>query len=424
MKKYVLAALLGSCSLCFSTCWAQLGLQLLHEHELPFSQAYQPAAIADQEFDKLQLQVDGDLWLGSNQFTIGSLVRGGNFIDEATKNDIIGQLSDNNRYQQGLGMGGVLNFKTGKQIWLISFSYRDHFLIHVDDSATAGLILRGNAPYAGQTIQDEDVAIRSIAYGTLGVGTAWKWDKWTLGVHPKVVWGRRADIIDELAYRLFSADNGSLISLDATYDAFSTQGDDRGWGFGLDVGASYMLNESIRIEAAVRDAGLIQWEGSESNNTVEVDYEGVVWDNFISGGDNTNNLALGDTLQQLLFPDSVRTQRTFPLPAIAQVGISWDLNERELLFSSLQYGFTRFPPSFNFPLLNIGYKRHIGSHLTLGVNGYIGGIDEYGLGILGHAYFGKKANWGLFYTMNNLLGLVVSDIAQGLSLKGGIYIRY
>jgi len=404
-------------------CLGQYGLSMGADISLPASQWFQPAAIAWQDYERLQVSTSGELWLSNNQFTIGSFIRGGNFITEATKNDIIGKLRDDNRYQQGYSLAGLINFQTGTQKWLLSFSYQDPFYIQADDSVTAGLIFRGNAPYAGMEISDNNVAIRSSAYAMIGLGTAWELGDWTLGIHPKFVWGRRADIIDELSYTLFTADNGSLISLQADYDSFATLQGDRGWGLALDAGAMYQSQNGMLWEVAFRNLGWMQWDGSQSNNSVDVDYEGVVWDNFIQDGSSTSNLALGDTLQTLFFPDSVRATYNLPTPGIAMAGLRYPLNEREMIFSSVQLGLTRMPPTTQFPLLHVGYQRKIGNNLTLGAHAYGGGMDLYGIGIYGKIELGPKTRWGLFYTMDNALGLLIPEISQGLSLRGGLFLR-
>ncbi len=408
-------------SFLFQVCVGQQGLQLSLDRHIPASQWFQPANIAKQDYQSLQIHAFGDLWLSNNQFTIGSLIKGGNFISETTKNDIIGQLKDDNHYQQGYSLGGSININVGNRPLLISFSYQDPFYIQTDDSITAGLIFRGNAPYAGQEITDQDVAIRSITYATIGVGTAWEMGKWTFGVHPKFIWGRRANIIEDLQYTLFTSENGGLISLQADYDAFGTLSGDRGWGVELDAGLLYEPKEGWILEAAIRNVGWIQWEGSQSNNSVDVNYEGIIWDNFLQGG-GTNNLSLGDTLQTLFFPDSVRANYTLPSPGVVMLGSSIKLNAQDMIFASIHMGLTRIPPTTYLPLINIGYQRSVGEHLTLGINAYGGGMDMYGLGIYGKLAFGRNTRWGIFYTMDNALGLIAPEISQGLSLAGGIFV--
>ena len=404
---------------------AQFGLNLASLPNHPNSQWMNPAHISQQSFTHIQLDASGNFWLSNNRFDLVELVREGNFLSNSTKDAILSQLNEDNRFQQGSEARILLNFKLGQQNWLVSYQRGQSLFIGVEDSVSAGLFLRGNAPYAGMEISDDEVAWRSLSYQAFGVGSSWEYDNFSWGVHLKLLQGIRTQWVDELAYTLFTAQDGSSISLDAQYSTLGTLTDNQGWGVGMDLGLQYVVDEYQRIEASVNSLGNIRWEGSKSENDVSIDYEGVLWDNFLTNSGSTSNLALGDTLQELLFPDSVQTTFNTPFPSFARIAYHKGLLSTGLWGITLIQGLSNWAPQTPLPLLNVSYARG-GKYVKGGINGYVGGMEGYGLGLWGEGDipFKDESHIGIYLSVPNVLGLAIPEISRGLDVRGGLFFRW
>ena len=404
---------------------AQFGLNLASLPNHPNSQWMNPAHTSQQSFEQLQLDISGNFWLSNNRFDLVELVREGNFLTNSTKDAILSQLKDDNRFQQGSEAQVLLNFKLGKQRWMASFQQGQSLFIGAGDSVSAGLMLRGNAPYAGVEISDEEVAWRSLSYQAFGVGSSWEYDRFSWGFHIKLLRGIRTQLVDKLAYTLLTARDGSSISLDAQYSTLGTLTDHQGWGAGIDLGMQYVLSESQRMEASINSLGGLQWEGSKSENEVSINYEGVLWDNFLTNSGGSSNIALGDTLQLLLFPDSVQSTFDTPFPSYARLAYHRGFISTGLWGITLIQGLTNWAPQTPLPLLNISYARG-GKYVKGGVNGFVGGMEGYGLGLWGEGDLPlqEETQIGIYLSLPNVLGLVVPDISRGLDVRGGVFLRW
>ena len=402
---------------------AQMGQVQGSIPHLPASQWENPAFISDQSFQNIQLDGSGNFWLSNNQFTLEDLIRGGNSLSAERKEGIISQLERDNRFQQGFFAGGLLNFRLGEQNWLLSFQRRQGLYLYLQDSVSAGLLLRGNAPYAGQEVQDDRVEWRNLTYASLGLGSSWKKGPISWGFHLKLVQGISAQVLDRLSYTLLTASDGSQINLQADYDAFSTTGNSEGLGLSIDLGATYQISDQLLMDLAIRNLGWINWDGTRSANQIDVQYEGVQWDNFIETGGSTS-LAIGDTLQQLIFPDSVEGRISYPLPASARIGLRIGSMSEGMWTLSLSQGLSNFPPTTPLPLVHGGYMRG-GKYLSGGVHGHVGGMDIYGLGLWGELKipFSRHTQMGLYVSFPNILGLVLPEVSRGLEAQGGVYVK-
>ncbi|MEM9720813.1 MAG: DUF5723 family protein, partial [Bacteroidota bacterium] len=243
------------------------------------------------------------------------------------------------------------------------------------------------------------------------------------GFHAKLVKGISAQVVDRLSYTLFTTETGNRIDLQADYDGFTTTRDTDGWGVGIDLGASYQLAPDKILDLAVKNLGMINWEGIQSTNQVDVQYDGVTWDNFIQNG-GTTSLAIGDTLQQLIFPDSVEGNFTYTLPSSARIGLRVGTLTQGVWTLAVSQALTNFAPTTPLPLVQGGYMRKI-KNLSGGIHAHLGGMELYGLGIWGELQipFSTQTQMGIYANFPNILGLVAPEISRELNVQGGIYLK-
>ena len=329
-----------SLSLCISMLWlplsAQEGLHTQVLYQDIHSQTYQPALLYSHTFEHISVGVEGGFLLGANSFDMKGLDLEDNKLTETGKDRILSQLDgENNRLQIGYNWGAHVNFRLNKLPIGLSYHRQNHFFVRVNDSSTAGLLLRGNAPYAGTPLSDEEVRYRELDYHSLGIATAFSSGNWTVGIRLKGLIGRRAEDIDDFTYTLLTATDGTQLDLNATYNVRTSDGVASGaWGVGADIGAILQLSSNLRAQARINNLGFIRWnEGKTLNQAVDVIYEGYDIGNIIGGGIQ-QELVLGDTLRTLIFPDTADAAFTTPLPALAAVGVDIDLPNSQRVFVS------------------------------------------------------------------------------------------
>jgi len=407
--------------------YGQFGLQVQFLRNHIASQHYQPAHILYQDIETFGVGGDATFWMASNSFTLDGLLKGGNFITDETKADLIAQMGDNNRFGQGLDFSyGILNLKLGKRVWSIGARDVQGSYSGTNDPNTAGIVLYGNSQYAGETVSDEDVFSNTQRYREISIGTGFDLGKWKLGIRGKVVLGAQATLIRDVDFSLFTAADGSQIDLQAQYDAFFLENrlGINGIGGGIDIGAVAELNERISVQASILNIGLIRWDGIAFRDTVDFTYEGFLIDDFIGGGSQFTGT---DSLQELIFPDSVFEKQNSMLPTTVSLGLSYKLSDNGTLLASLHSGLTRYAPYTPVPILNIGYQHALWKQrITLGANAYGGGLELYGIGLMGAANIPlkDKMRLTLFGSMDNALGLLLPAASRGLAMSIGVGFVY
>jgi hypothetical protein len=412
----------------FSLCPSLIGQSGLHLQFMPeqiASQWYQPANLNRAGFETVSFGADAGYFLNSNVISLDAIFQDGNYISNESKAKIIDQMGNDNRVQQDIQYGlAQLNFRAANHNF--GFTYRNlkPTYIRVNNPETAGLVLYGNSPYAGQTITDENVATRTLDYHEIGFLTALTLNKLHLGVKAKFLLGKSAWVMDRFDYSFFTESDGTLITLDADYD-FMRSGYDgglQGTGFGFDLGAVYELSEKLTFQASATDLGMIVWDGITYQNKVAFAYSGFEIDDLFNAANGSFDFLGTDSLRTLLIPDSTFETFTTPLPAALRIGVDYRLTEKDRLLFSLYHGLTEYAPATKLPQLSVAYHRKLSDVFTLGANVYGGGMDLYGFGLMGQAQIplGEKMRLNIFLLSDNLLGFIAPSVSKGLSVNGGL----
>jgi hypothetical protein len=408
---------------------AQNGLHLQFLPEAPGSAFYQPANLAMMELNTVRFSGDGSLWLNTNSLSFATLQQAENFITEDFKQVLVSDLEEENRFQFGYHYGGQLDFRFGKTCWSVWGRIRSGLNGRFENPLTAGLILRGNAPYAGQSLRDRNMRYRNfLAYET-GIGTAFQLnEKLRVGIRATVLHGQSMVSLERVAYELTTAEDGSRLQLNGGYNAYFMAPDPErsdNWGGGLDIGIIYDLNPNWQLQAAVADLGWINWRSDRYLGTLDLDYQGFDLQELVEVGGDGRSLLVTDTLRSLL-GDSSRGTFRMSLPTQASLALRYALTEKDMLIFSTQLALSGSAPTFQWPMLNVAYHRHLGEVLVLGVNAYVGGADEYGLG--GVALLKLAAangfHFSLYGTLDNALGLILPGVGQGSGGNAGLSIGF
>lgn len=413
--------------ICLSTAvFAQNGLHLQFLPQHNASAAYQPANLLLQDFETFSVGADGALWINNTSITLDALFQSNNIISEDLKLQMIDQLGTENQFQQGYHINfGEVHFKLGKQRYSLSYRDRSGFFLRFGNPLTAGLIFRGNAPYAGQTITDENTALRQYRMSEGAIGTGFEIGKVKIGVRAKFLYGRNVTAIDHLSYSLTTAALGDVLSLTSDHDIYLLENNPSpaGLGAGLDLGAIYDLNDKWQLQVSLTDLGAVSWDTERYQHQVSFDFEGFDLRELIDANGSGQDFFVTDTLRSLLFPTSESSRYMMSLPTTLTVGVKHPLSEKARLMGSLSYGLTGQAPSTRSPLLNVAYHRDFTKHITLGANAYGGGMDLFGVGLFGEANVSlKDYQLRIFALADNLVGGVLSDVGRGVSAQAGISI--
>ncbi|RMG27274.1 MAG: hypothetical protein D6730_07570 [Bacteroidetes bacterium] len=423
------AFLLGILMLAATNARAQFGLHLQFLPGQAAAQLVQPAYLAGQQtFQHGQLGTEGNFWLGSNAITLDGILQDGNHISEASKNQIIGQLGRrSSQLHAGARWGLHANVKALNQNWQLSFRQHIGLALGINDSSTAGLILRGNAPYAGQSLSDEDVFFRMARYNEYGLATAFQLKGFQVGIRLKALQGLRGTFLDEVNYTFFTADDGTSIEVQAQYDLRQSRAEDPyGWGAGIDLGAIFTLNQQWRMQASLRNLGFIRWQGIQMAHAIEVDYQGSEAGNILGDDLGTGDYFDSDTLQKLLVPDTLHTSFTTGLPASIQLGLSYQFDPKTSFHASLHQSLSRNAPTARTPLLNLAVHHQLVQPLLIGANVYAGGMEGFGMGLVAAANFNlaEKVQIGAHGILDNALGAIAPGQSKGLGLQAGLHIGW
>lgn len=392
----------------------------------PTGQFFQPALLAEMQMTKLRLSGDGSAWFNSSSVTYGTLQGLSNYLTDDFKQELIADLDTDNAFQAGYHYSEMSNFQVGKTRWGISWRNRWGLNVNFDNPLSMGLLLRGNAPYAGQTISDEGIFIRNYRYWELGLSSAFTLgEKAKIGIRPKLLLGQRYLGIENLDYSLFTSAIGDQITVDGDYDmVFEADGQKpiNQLGFGLDIGIIYDINENWRLQAAVIDLGRINWQADRYQSSFDLDYEGIDLVNLITTTDGSNAVLITDTLRTLLSPDSTRESFGVGLPTQLSLSIGRKIGSKGQLMLSGHVAPGDLAPRFEQVLVNLAYQHQFAPWLMLGVNAYGGGPDRYGLGAVGMIQIvkGDELFVSIYGGLDNALGLLLPAQGQGSGVQLGV----
>jgi len=408
--------------------WAlgQSGLHLQFMPNAPAGQFYQPALLAEMQMSALRLSGEGSVWLNSASVTYETLQGVTNYLTDDFKQQLIADLGVDNGFQAGNHYSEMLNFRVGKTRWGVSWRNRWGINGDFDNPLSMGLLLRGNAPYAGQTISDEGIFIRNFRYWELGLSTAFNLgEKVKIGLRPKILFGQRFLGIENLDYSLFTAADGSRIEVGGKYDfVFEAAGQKaiNQTGFGIDIGLIYDITEDWRLQAAAIDVGQINWKADRYESDFDLDYEGIDLLDLITTDDGSNAIFITDTLRTLLSPDSTREKFALGLPTQLSLSIARKMGEKGQLMLSGHVAPGDIAPRFDQVLVNLAYHHQFTKWLMLGINGYVGGPDQYGVGAVGMIQIvkGDELFVSIYGGLDNAIGLLFPAQGQGSGAQLGV----
>lgn len=405
----------------------QYGLQIGQMTGSAWSQRFQPANIVEGDYQKFRYSAQGAAWVGNTDVKLQGIF-GGGYIDNAEKEVILGQIKDDLQVAAGYNVGVAnVNVRLGSQVLAFSLDQDLSATGHIGNANTIGLILKGNQPYSGDTVSDDDLWATYTMTRTLGIGSAWKFGDFSIGARLNLIQGSRFTDLDHASYSLYTAPDGESIDISAEYDLYTTKEGStgafkfNGMGAGIDLGLAYNISEKFRIDAALIGAGFTNWNGSQIHDTVQIHWEGISLNNLLEDSLPAAIEQQADSLRGLLFPDTVDAKRRILLPFQVRLGGSYAIGANGVIGLQLVYVPMRSGARTPMPVVNVSY-RHAGMDgLQFGANAYYGGADAFGFGLMG-AYALPIGENKLHFLAgsDNLLGLLLPSAGKGFSFYGGL----
>ncbi|MDP4240620.1 MAG: DUF5723 family protein [Bacteroidota bacterium] len=277
----------------------------------------------------------------------------------------------------------ALGFKAGKNYISFSLGVRASFNFHYTKDLMS-LLINGNAPFIGKTVEISGAKIYGIAYTEAGIGFAREINsKLKVGARLKYLWGDAAinsenskitlttdpvtyalsvvsDVHLDLAYATKHKDNGDEI--------FDPRGMFKNPGVALDLGGEYKVNDKLSVNASILDIGSITWKEKVTNYVSSVannnfTFNGLNVDNLFSKNSNIDSTFanLGDTIKDKFKVKELHNSFKTSLVKRVNIGATWQLDNRNLAGIVIRNEF--FAGSYN-PSVTLSLNHQFGRILS------------------------------------------------------------
>jgi hypothetical protein len=275
-----------------------------------------------------------------------------------------------------------LGFKAGKSYISLSLSVKATFNFHYTKDLMS-LLINGNAPFIGKTVEISGAKLYGIAYTEAALGYAREINsKLKVGVRLKYLYGAGAVnsqdsrvtlTTDPVTYALTAKSN---IHVDYAYaskqknniDKFDPSGMFENPGFAFDLGADYKVNEKLSMNASILDLGNITWKSKVSNFVSTTPnnsftFNGISLNNLFNKNSSNDSTFqhLGDTLKDKF--NVKETHETFKTSLVKRIniGATWQLNNKNLLGINIRNEF--FVGDYN-PSVTLSLNHQFGRILS------------------------------------------------------------
>lgn len=273
----------------------------------------------------------------------------------------------------------ALGFKAGKSYISFSFGAKGIANFHYTKDLMS-LLINGNAPFIGKTVEISGAKVYGMAYGEAALGFAREINsKLKVGVRLKYLYGAAAInsqnskvtlTTDPVSYALTAV---SDIHVDYAYstnnnDKFSPKGITKNPGFAFDLGADYKVNEKLSINASLLDVGSITWKEKVSNFVSTIPnnsftFNGIAVNNlFNKNGSNDSTFThLLDTLKNKFNVEETHKSFKTSLVKRLNIGATWQLDTKNLAGIIVRNEF--FAGSYN-PSVTLSLNHQFGRILS------------------------------------------------------------
>lgn len=349
---------------------------------------------------------------------------------------IVGSLQDNHPFNGNVTVNTIdIGFKL-KSLSIYAGHNVQSQSSFVLDKDLANLIVNGNAPYIGKTI-DLSIVGASSTFQQFYVGASKQIGKLAVGAKVKYVNGWY-DVRSEASnislttaedyYQIklvndIKLQSSGAISYNGDIDSISLNTDftNAGFftgnsGFALDLGLSYQINKHFSIMASAIDLGSIQWfdKAKTFTNNKTTNLNGVNIKSIIDGEDTED---IADSLKGAF--DLVQTNGSYSVPLNAQInaGVTYAVEGYTL---SALYNTQAYVDHSKYAL-TFQASKQFGKVLNLGLSYSVKNSNFNNIGFLAHLSLGPV---NIFAMTQNLFSALDSRKISGVNGRIGLSLAF
>ncbi|MEO1384749.1 MAG: DUF5723 family protein, partial [Bacteroidota bacterium] len=242
------AVIIAGCTL-----MAQPMLSLPFLTDAPLASLVQPAAHAQFHSGEYGLVLNGGYELGSNALTFQNIFLESGTITNEMKDRIIADMEAPTQLRLGVRYEQMLYGKIKKVPFSLSYRNQQVAWLNFGQPHTLGLVLYGNAQYAGTEISDQDVRYQLASYQELTLGSGYAFGKLSVGGRVKLLLGNTYSELDPFSYSLLTESLGTQIDFSGNYALFQGRSANTPMGLGLDLGLTYGTDSTWKVGIALND---------------------------------------------------------------------------------------------------------------------------------------------------------------------------
>jgi hypothetical protein len=294
------------------------------------------------------------------------------------------------------------------------------------------LALQGNGGFVGKTVALNPDA-QFLNYSETGLWAAQKLGKLSIGARIKYLNGISAISSNKTNLSLTTDSDIYQLTLNTDYELFTAPSksiDDlidgvasvndliKGRGIGFDFGASYQLNDKIKINASYLDAGKINWTGTKHKSNIQTKYDGIDATNIFTENESLDIAINMDTLiNRLNFQSTDNQSLSTSTPSSWFLSGAYQVTEK--LSVAAMYANTSYRnSSSNAMIINGQYQ--LSSFLNIGLSGGLRNASP----IMGANVTLEKGMFQLFALSDNVLGLFNPLESSNVNGRIGLCLRF
>ncbi len=342
--------------------------------------------------------------------------------------------------------GNNINFRSTNQWLNAGMRWKDfYFSAAISDIADVNamypkslvsLAIEGNAAHIDETIKAKPLALKALHYREYALGAAYKYnEQWNFGVKAKFLFGKSAinseksdlslkttkdyyylDIKTDILINTSIAPN-KKDSTDVSWSEYAFYGSN--FGMGIDLGASYKLDEQWTFSASVLDLGYIsydRWLKTYSSKS-EFTYKGINFNQFDGLSQSEIDILtenIKDSISDLFQVKESVEKFKVPLTAKIYLGANYKLSETESVSALVRMEIFKgvIRPSFT-----ASYYRQLNENFGVTANYSIINRSYFNLGI------GVVANFDpiqVYFVTDNLYGIIFPEQVRYANFHFGI----
>jgi hypothetical protein len=317
--------------------------------------------------------------------------------------------------------GLLFGAKKGKSWWALNYRYTTLYGAAFDQAAF-NLVFRGNAPFAGTTLETNNLQINSISWNSLGASRHGRIGKYRYVAGASWVFMRNYQHLDLKQGSLYTSAFGDSLQLGYNLDYTRKDRNSNGL-YTLNHGAAlnFSLGGVQRIklknsrfigwELGLRDVGLVAAGSSMARYTRDSGLAITGWHvPFTPYGIDSNASFQGyfDSLLTRMDPQRAAVRGNIWLPALFEASFSTYLGGRQTLYGQLQH---RFFPGF-IPRAAIGYRIRLkNENWAFSAQLAYGGTRSGDVGLF--AYWYPRKDLGIRFMIPSVEGLLMPGRTGG-----------